>query len=411
MKSARHASLLLSIAALVVLPSCTCRKPTDDEKLRALIDTTPVHLWLSAKIAARADDTAPKETLEAKRALGALVVAARHKERPKVDPNDAASIAIALWQMRGFGKEALRKFDPKAPPPILAELMHAPEPLREVLDPNLEHALFLVGLSVAKVHPKLAVPVPPELLLYEAWATDASKLTLPSLAPIVRSTKAWVYGNAELCDLAEREGSAVPESGDLFLEKPLESDLLVLLGRPVDVDGRALQQAGAAFATLANGATAVCFFQRGEPEKANPALRRVVDTAEAHGVRSREQRFLRGYVECATGDPKRGDEALRAVEADAATPPRLKDASAILRSRCGQAGPLAKVLDRTALAAAFTMLALAHLEESGLIDTVVASDVAKTVTAVVTSASGSVDRSKMPTSDGIGRRIGEWFRR
>lgn len=408
----RRALLVLLIAALALLDGCGCRKKSDEEKLRATIDASPVHLWLSAKIALH-PDTEDEKTREARKSMLSLIEAAQKKDAAAVDigPKEAATIAVALWELRGLGKEAFKKDKRDVPKPILVPLLFAKtkdppkgaeQALAEILDANTEHALFLIGLTIAKIHPKLAVPVPPEILLYEAWWSDAKDLPLQTLAPTVRSFKAYIYGTSELCDLAEKEASAVPSDGNLFSNEALAHDLKVLTGEEVKLPKEAPDQVGAAMSAIANGATALCYFKRDEPEKANPPLRRTLDSADRLGIEGREIDFLRGYVECADGDAALGEKKLKKIVADKAAPSRLRDAAEILVERCGKGkGPMAKALDRLALASALSMIALHHLEESGALDSLAASKLARTIVGLTTVVSGSLDRAKssIPTYD------------
>ncbi len=408
----QRALLLLLVVSLTFLDGCSCRRKSDEEKLLAAIDANPVHLWLAAKIALH-PDSEDEKTREARKSLLSLVEAAQKKDAGAIDigPKEAANIAVALWELRGLGKEAFKKNKRDVPKPILAPLLVSKAndkdkalagELAEVLDANMEHALFLIGLTIAKVHPKMAVPVPPEILLYEAWWSDAKDLQLQTLAPTLRSFKAYVYGTSELCDLAEKEASAVPSDGNLFDEQTLAHDIQVLTGEKVKLPKQAPDQAGAAMSAIANGATALCYFKRDEPEKANPPLRRTLDSADRLGIEGREIDFLRGYVECADGDAKLGDKKLRAITSDNSAPKRLRDASEILLERCGKKGPMAKALDRLALASALSMLALHHLEESGLLESVAASKLARTIVGLTAVIGGSLDRAKssIPTYEG-----------
>jgi hypothetical protein len=402
----RRVVFVFFVAALALLDGCGCRKKSDEEKLRAAIDATPVHLWLSAKIALH-PDSEDEKTREARKAMLSLIDAAQKKDAGVIDigPKEAATIAVALWELRGLGKEAFKKDKRDVPKPVLVPLLFskskdpappgAEEALAQILDANTEHALFLIGLTVAKIHPKLAVPVPPEILLYEAWWSDAKELPLQTLAPTVRSFKAYVYGTSALCDLAEREASAVPSDSNLYSDEALAHDLRVLTGQDVELPKQAPDQIGAAMSGVANGATAICYFERDEPEKANAPLRRTLDAADRLGVEGRETDFLRGYVECADGDASLGEKKLKKIVADKEAPKRLHDAAEILVARCGKGkGAMAKVLDRLALASALSMLALHHVEESGILDSVAASKLARTIVGLTTVVSGSLDRAK-----------------
>lgn len=401
------------VAALTFLDGCSCRKKTDEEKLRVMIDATPVHLWLSAKIAMHPDEGSG-DTKEARRAIGTLIKAAQKKDPGEVElsPKDAASIAVALWQLRKMGQEAFKKDKVDVPKPVLAAMLDKEKVgLDKILDPNTEHGLFLIGLTMAKIHPKLAVPVPPEVLLYEARWADASEVTLNTLAPIIRGFKAYVYGTSELCDLADKESSAIPTDGALFSTSSLSKDLETLTGEKVKLNDDQTDQSGAAIAALANGATALCYFKRDEPEKANPALKRMLDAADRLGIEDRATVFLRGYVECAEGDAKLGEKKLKSVVDDKGAPERLRDAAEILLTRCGKKGAMAKSLDRVALAAAISMIALHHLEEAGVVDSVGASKLARTIIGFTAVIGGSLDKAKasIPGYDDTKESVKGWF--
>lgn len=406
----RRAVLIAFVLALALLDGCMCRRKSDEDRLRATIDATPVHLWLSAKIAMHPDEGSD-DTKEARKAIKTLMVAAQKKDAAEVElgPKEAASIAISLWQLRGLGREAFKKNKRAIPKPVLHAYLDPALGLEKVLDANTEHALFLVGLTIAKVHPKLAVPVPPEVLLYEASWADASELSLNTLAPIVRGFKAYVYGSSELCDLAEKEASAIPVNGAIFSADSMARDLETLTGKKVELTDDNADQSGAAIAALANGATALCYFQRDEPEKATPPLRRMLDAADRLGIKDHGITFLRGYVECADGDTKLGEKKLQSIVDDKQSPERLRNAAEILRGRCGKKS--FKALDRVALAAAISMIALHHLEEAGVVDAVVASKLGRTILGFTTVVSGGVDsaKSSVPSYDGAKEGVKGWF--
>ena len=406
----QRAVLALVIVSLAFLDGCMCRRKSDEERLRAAIDATPVHLWLSAKIAMHPDEGSA-ETRDARKALKTLMLAAREKDpaRMELGPKEAASIAISLWQLRGLGRDAFKKNNRAIPKPVLNEYLDPALGLEKILDANMEHGLFLVALTIAKVHPKLAVPVPPEVLLYEASWADASELSLNTLAPIVRGFKAYVYGTSELCDLADKEASAIPVNGSIFSAESMSRDLETLTGKKVMLTEDNADQSGAAIAGLAYGATALCYFQRDEPEKATPPLRRMLEAADRLGIEDQGITFLRGYVECADGDPKLGEKKLKTIVDDKKAPERLRNAAEILRGRCGKSS--FKALDRVALAAAISMIALHHLEEAGVVDAVAASKLARTIMGFVAVVSGALDsaKSSVPSYDGAKEGVKGWL--
>jgi hypothetical protein len=63
---------------------------------------------------------------------------------------------------------------------------------------------------------------------------------------------------------------------------------------------------------------------------------------------------------------------------------------------------MAKALDRLALASALSMLALHHLEEAGVVDSLAASKLARTIVGLTVVASGALDRAKsaIPSYEG-----------
>lgn len=406
--------LLLIIAALTVLDGCSCRKKTDEELLKAKIDATPVHLWLATKLALHPDGE-DGDTREARKALLALIDAARKKDAGAVDigPKEAASIAVSLWKLRGLGKEAFAKNDAAIPKPILRTIITPKGELDELLDARTEHAAFLIGLTVAKIHPKLAVPVPPELLLYEAWWTDPEKISFATFAPIARAFKAYVYGTSELCDLAAKEADAVPADGDVFTAEMIAHDLAIITGAKVTPEKSDTEHAGAFVSTFANGSTAICYLQRDEPEKANKPLRRTLDSMDRLGIEGHGVDFLRGYVECADGDPKLGEKKLREVIASKDASKREKDSAELLLARCGKKGALAKALDRATLASVVAVLALDQLERAGVVDALLATKLARTVVAVVTASGASIEKAKsaVPSYEDAKQGVKGWFGR
>lgn len=408
----RRALLVVLVAMLAVLDGCGCRKKTDEEILAARIDATPVHLWLATKIALHPDG-GDEDVKAARKALQTVLAAAKEKDAGRVEmaPADAAALAVSLWKLRGLGKAAFAKNDVAVPAPFLRTMLTQHGELDELLDAPTEHAALLIGLTVAKVHPKLAIPVPPEILLYEARWTDPDKVSFATFGPIARAFKAYVYGTSELCDLAEKEATKIPADGDVFTAEAIAHDLEIISGKKVEPKKSDTRDAGAFVSTLANGATAICFFQRDEPEKGNKPLRRLLDSADTLGVEGHAVDFLRGYVECAGGDAKLGEKKLSAVIASKEASKRERDAAELLLARCGKKGAMAKALDRAALAGVVAVLALDYLEESGAVDAVLASKLSRSIVGVVTAVSSSIDKAKtsVPSYDDAQKSVKGWF--
>jgi hypothetical protein len=295
---------------------CRCgAKKTDEERLRERIDTTTVHLYVALKIALTKSGASPEVT--ATRATLLRLVAASAEvyahgtagTAPPVDAaaalrdaadltRDVASAALALYALRAEGAEIVRGEREDELPPVLPGLLAAGSASPELLarlDANGEHALLLFAFFVLKTHPKSPVPIPDELVLYEASRTDAATLRFVGLRPVARSVKAWIYGNATLCDLAAREAAGIPESGDAAWRAALRDDFRVL--RAPDAPGDAeLAKLHAATRGLAHGEAAVCYFDRDEQAKADVELQELVDAAEEAGLPPEDIAPLRAYL-------------------------------------------------------------------------------------------------------------------
>lgn len=297
------------LALLSLCCGCRCAEPTDEEKLRARIDTTSVHLYLASKIAILKAD----ETPEARAAHDALVQALTALEgQPagtdeqgrtvrKMTAADALALAKALLELREQGQALLSSGDEKGMKPVLPRLFNAPPELEKVLDLNHEHALLMSATFVLKFHPKAPVPVPAEVVLYEAWMTRSKEL-LPGLRSFVHMEKAVVYGSNELCDLASAEARGVDE------EQASYEDVLATL----DVAGAGQQQVAAenvrqsfaAASALAHGVSAYCHDGRDEKDEALAELDATLAALEASGVPKEQLALLRAYAAMRRDDPK-----------------------------------------------------------------------------------------------------------
>ncbi len=397
----RRILFTLLVVLLSVTEGCGCRKKTDEEILKERIDVTPVHLWLATKIALR-EDEGSRDVKEARKHLMLIVNGARSQDAAVVhelSAKDTAQLAWALYQLRSLGNDALKKDKRDVPKPVLADLLKLKGELREALQnehaSNLEHALFLVGLTMAKVHPDLQIPVPPELLLYEAWWTDPDDLDLATAGPIARAFKAYVFGMTELCDLSWKSAKEIGEDGEVFDAKKIDHDAKLLGMKDVTFDAKEARELGAAVSGLANGSTALCYMKRKEPEKATPPIRRMLKAADTLGLDTPETQFLRGYVECDDGDPKEGRQLLEKLREHPTTNKRRRAAIEAMLERCGKGkGGVGKVLDRVMLAQVIFELSMDHFERSGGVDALKQTPLAKTILGLTSAVGGAVENAK-----------------
>ncbi|MGZ3423390.1 MAG: hypothetical protein ACXWUG_26790 [Polyangiales bacterium] len=389
-----RAALTLLFFLCAVLDGCSCHKKTDEELLKERVDAMPVHLWLSAKIALGTDDT-NKDVKTARKLLLQVIDAAAKKDGKNVElgPKEAASLALALWELRGLGKDAFKKNRTDVPKLVLPQWVKAGPELDEILDANLEHALFFLGLTVAKMHPDYGLPIPPEILLYEAWWSDVDSMKVKSLGPVVRGFKAYIYGTSELCDLANRDAKKI-DAGDLDADS-LAADAKLFGAKDVQVSKKEAREANAAIAVLANGATAICYMQRNEPQKANAPMHRMLDEADELGMTGPEVEFLRGYVECADGDEKTGRRALQTILDDDKTPKPRKEAAKAILAACGKhGGVLGGVTERVVLGTVIGLLAYEYLDRAGLIDDLKDTSAARSIRGLVTGVSSALDKGR-----------------
>ncbi|MBX3251111.1 MAG: hypothetical protein KF901_28300 [Myxococcales bacterium] len=299
--------MLRALAVLLVLGACDCGRKSDEEILAERIDSTPVHVYLAAKIALTKGGDDP-EIVEARRVfsaamtsphvLGALVRG--EGDAPALSPSDALALTRALVGMKGLGQRALREGKDDELEPLLPALLglagHG-DALPGV-DRNTDHALFFLGLWVAKVHPKVPTPIPQEVLLYEASRTDAAALAWPALAPPVLSLRAYTYATNELCDLARRDATALGA---------LQGRAVALQGLFTPVGGSALDAESAVVVdegllSIAHASTAVCYYGRGEREQGDEALGHFVDAAARMGTPPEDLALVRAYLAYRRGD-------------------------------------------------------------------------------------------------------------
>ena len=285
---------LLALAA----PACagSCGHPTDEERLREQLDTSSVRLYLALKAAATSGDrpevaSAHQHLLAATRAPG---------------ETDLVALAGALWELRALGGDLLdADLDGAEPAPILPALLAvggATAP--PALDAPTEHGLLLAAWWALKMHPRSPVPIPPPVLLYEAWKTDPAATPLPGAAPWLHTIRAWVFGTALLCDLAARDAAALPT--DPATAGVLLGEGLPALGAaPVDLAPPDAARLATLLRGIAHGQAGLCYLQRDEDdddELATPELRASIDAAGEAGIPPTETALVRAWLSYREGD-------------------------------------------------------------------------------------------------------------
>jgi hypothetical protein len=380
------AALLLSAALL----SSGCARPAGPEgrRLEEAVDSLPVHLYLAAKAAAGPGGLPP--------APAAPAVAQADSPPAEVPPAEvqpaagregggevtlARVAAASLRAMEGTvhstaarGRAVLVADREGRQPPLLPALLEraqlAPE-LRASLDAPTEHAVLLVALSSLKLHPTLPVPLPGEVLLYEAWRTEPERVRIPGFTQQLRALKAYTFAREGYCDLAEVEAGrleqqAAPQGA------PPDAGLRLIGARPRDEEAPLLTPAQrehleALTRTLTSGTVALCHTARGAAQEGGEALTRLLDDCERRGIDAPELQLLRAHAECTGGKPARGKARLAALAPRKDLTPEAREDLALLEQHCGggDAGALAPVVSSARVASAVARAAGAHLEASG----------------------------------------------
>jgi hypothetical protein len=197
----RIARLILSTGCSLAL--LACGEPTDQERLQEEVQTTSVQLYVALKVLAvepeRNDDVkSARKLLDT--AVTAMTDDSKSDEALSIRPADALALGRALWALREIGAAEVKAGRDSTLAPVFTDLgKYAPG---AKLDRASDHAVLLLALMLAKLHPKAPTPVPHPLLLYEAWMTGEEPLAFAPLEPLARSAQAYAYASAELCDLA-----------------------------------------------------------------------------------------------------------------------------------------------------------------------------------------------------------------
>lgn len=308
-------TVLLCSAVLLVGSAAGCKcsgKTTDEERLKKHIDVTAVHMYVATKVAITKAGDDP-EVVKAREALMAVFKAAREmksggsadlselgKIKEALSIGQVASLVKAVWKLRKTGQRIVRegKDDELQPVlPLLLAQLNAPAGLvKAAEDRNTDHALFLLVTSVLKVHPRSPLPLPPEVVLYEAWNTDAAALKIPGLSSPAHSLKAWTYGTNDFCDLAQKEANAL-ELNSFQLSAMASAAKLVSADPPHSFLG-SLEDIDAGLRAFAHAGVAVCHLKRGHDKEARPALKRTVAMMKKLGAGEEVLAYLQAFIDC-----------------------------------------------------------------------------------------------------------------
>ncbi len=417
--------LLLSLL-LLGLTSCRCGKKTDEERLKEKLDRTPVHLYLASKLALTQGSTDPDVLSAREQVLSLLSAAAALSQKPaadapaaakvELDPRVAARLGLSLLKLKGQGAELLRSGGDAQLAPVteslLALWLKKPSP---PLDRDLDHALLMTGLFLLKSHPRSPVPVPEELLLYEASRTQPDGPVVAPAAPLLRALKAFIYATNALCDLAATEVSALPTQGQM-LDGAALAQLLGRLGAAkVDLSQLSMPAADNSLFALGHGSTALCYLQRDEKAKARVHLKEFIARMQSIEEVGREVHLISAYLALEEKDTAGAKSALLAAKAAARTTPEQREEldRLLVAVDANDQKLLGKYFNRYAFAKLLSSVAFQELDRSGLDDAVADSPPFVAVRSFLESAAKALQAVHPPSTDEVKEKakglFSRWF--
>lgn len=392
------------LLVLALLGACDCGEKSDEEILRERIDTSTVHLYAAAKNAV-VDDAELGRTI-----LGLVsVVTGGHGPRGSAPSTasrariatDVVGLARGLLSLRETGQAIVRGEQDEGPP-LIPTLLGGDGPS---INASTDHALLFVGLWAFKMHPRSPVPLPDEILLFEASRIDADELTMPELETPVHALRSWVYATHELCDLAKRDADALEDRDRDSLRR-----LFVGVGGD-ELTGDQTRATDAGMTALAHGGTAYCYFGRDEPEKAREELQAFVDAAEEAGATEADLALVRAYLAYHADDLA---DARRQLElAKTATwmdDERREEIDELIEHLDrDDTGILDRYFDKVFFAQFVARTVFREVERAGVLDAVAETEVVRTTGAFVEIAArsvGGVERAAEDAREAAGEAAG-----
>jgi hypothetical protein len=346
-----------------------CRRQDEDEKLRSLIDSAGVHLYVGLKVAASGAERA--ETQAAHAALERLLV---HRTSTLGDALQLGELALDL---RRLGQSEVSQGRSSQLPPLLPRLSAlAPKALVPSEARNCRasnHGALLLALLLAKLAPS-PLPIDTHAALYEAYMGGEDPLAWRALEPTVRAAQAYAYAAEGLCEHAGvlEERLAPPASSEAQSAIAELTALAPVLGHlpattlpsTVLVAARSLPWAAP---VLAHVTTARCF-EGSDAARAGRAWQRAADALQALGAHESELGLLRAYLAYRAED----FEAVRGHLAIASESRLITDQERLQITQLGQSlsksdrSRLERILDAPRVAAVVVAAVHERLRATGL---------------------------------------------
>lgn len=422
------------VALLALSATSSCRKHKSDEQLlREKVDCVPVHLYVATKVAVLRSSTDPAarnaraQLMTAIESAGRVVQALEARQRGgdagggdasaaaiqapsvTVTAGDVVHLAGALWNLRAEGARIVRADREDDMQPIVPTILTGGSELpywAAHIDVNTEHALFFVVLLAMRLNERVPVPIPPEIILYEAWRTDAARVQIPGIESMIRGAKAYVYATNELCDLASREATA--------MDRVQWNAAATQRGLSTLTSGHApgaaqMQAMDLSFRALGHGASALCYGKRGDDAQMKEELRRFVESLHSLGVPPEETGVIRAFLAHENHDDAGArralDEARRMRELDADTRSRIEAMDRALATH--DRGAVRRQFDRGQLAVLTARVVVRQLDRSGVFDELADDPAIARVRSYLTVSTRAVEQARGT----VGATAGEAERR
>ncbi|MFO0607693.1 MAG: hypothetical protein U0324_31310 [Polyangiales bacterium] len=401
------------VGLALVLALLGCRRKTDEEILRERLDAIQVHLYVASRFAVTAPEGDPHARV-VRRSLATLMqtttalagaVRGAHSQGaaspapPGLAIEDGPRLAVALWHLRAEARTLLRDAPGRDVPPVIPALLGARLGVDQtsVWTRDTEHALLLAAFLVLKFDEREPVPIPIELVLYEAWMARADRMPVPGLEPLVHAMKAAAYGLNDLCDLAAAEAGDPSLERDANARAATARSLERVTGASLHLDDRSLAVVDAGARAVAHGASAVCFyFSRHDRARGLRELRRFVEAAHAAGLPPVKTAALRAWIAYEDGDMTAARRALEEARSDPdASEETRRSLDQLLRDfELHNDGAVARYYDKAHLTLLVGRMALDALDRAGAFDAVKDSDVARSLRGYGAAATGVVAEAR-----------------
>ena len=386
----RYSLVILAVALL----GCRRRK-SDEEMLRERIDVTSVHLYVATRYAL----TAPESDADARvvrndlatlvHATQAAVAAINGSHRtdasaPTLAAGDLPRLTLALWQLRSQARRLMREAPEHDVPPVFPSLISARLGVDQsaLWTRDTEHAFLLAVFLALKFEERDPVPLPIEMVLYEAWMTRPDHLPAPGLESLAHGMKATVFGLNDLCDLSATEAAHPSLERSASARAATASSLAAITGRDLSLDARELALIDASARAAAHGSASVCFyFSRRDTVRGLSELRRFVEAAHDAGVPPSKTATIRAWIAYEDGDMAAARRALDEARNDPDASPETRRAlDELLHDfTVHDDGAVARYYDKAHLTVLVARMVLDTLDRSGAFDGVKNSDIGRTL--------------------------------